>query len=73
MKSGEQCPKCGQGNLRVLNTKRFNQSIVRYLGCGVCGCRPDKNKVVERREPSPLLDETSKAGSKGGAGDNVPA
>lgn len=44
---GDQCPRC-LGQIKVLNTRRHAGRRVQYLGCGQCGFRPPRNKLVLR-------------------------
>ena len=47
-KPGDKCAACG-GAIKVLNTRRLSDGgRVQYLGCGVCGYRPPRNKRVLR-------------------------
>jgi len=43
---GDRCACCG-GTIKVLNTRRIGSDRkAQYLGCGVCGYRPPRNKRV---------------------------
>lgn len=49
------CPQC-RGVLKVVDSKvKIDLQVrVRYLGCGVCGVRPDDNKVIVPLEYAPM-------------------
>ena len=47
-KPGDKCAGCG-GTIKVLNTRRIGSDRkAQYLGCGICGYRPPRNKRVLR-------------------------
>ncbi|MCX7424413.1 MAG: hypothetical protein NTW96_02055 [Planctomycetia bacterium] len=37
-RSGDPCPGCPDGRLRVTSSKRHGARVVRYLGCTTIGC-----------------------------------
>lgn len=54
MNTGDRCERCERFTIKVLDSKRVGSSTVRYYGCRVCGYRPQKNKVVVRRNAERL-------------------
>jgi len=44
--SGDPCPKCKTGRLRVYASRRSTRVVKQYLGCGSCKHKPTNNTRV---------------------------
>jgi hypothetical protein len=45
-RSGDPCPHCGEGRIRVTSTKRRGELHVQYLACNTCRKRPPRYQHV---------------------------